>query len=331
MTITRMLMLTAAVSLFVAPARAGELYVVSWNVENLFDTVDDPEVDGDEEFTPTAAKKYTEERYKAHLKNLARVLTKMNGGKGPDVLGLCEIENRAVLKDLVKELAPLGRDYRIVHKDSPSDRGIDCAVLYDAKQVKAVFEGFHFVDADKTRDIVEVEFDKDGKRFTVFMNHWPSRGNVPAQRATAAKTLRKRLDALLKLDPAADFIVMGDLNDTPADESVKTHLRAGNSSTGLTDGQLYDTVWSLVNAGKGTYVFDNKWEAIDHIIVSPGLLDDTNFRWKADSTEAVAFDFQLFTPANSKMIPRPNRLYTGDAFHASGVSDHLPLACVLKY
>lgn len=330
MTLVRILTLAAAIFL-ATPARGGELYVVSWNVENLFDTVDDPDVEGDEEFTPFAAKKYTLERYKTHLKNLARVLTKMNDGKGPDVLGLGEIENRAVLKDLVKELAPLGRDYRIVHKDSPSARGIDCAVLYDAKQVKAVFEGFHLVEAGNTRDIVEVEFERAGKRFTVFMNHWPSRANPVQHRVTAAKTLRKRLDVLLKLDPAADFVVMGDLNDTPSDESVKTYLRAGNSPTGLADGQLYDTVWPLVNASKGTYVFDNKWEAIDHIIVSPGMLDEVNFRWKAGSTEAVAFDFQLFTPANPKMIPRPNRLYTHDTFHETGVSDHLPLACVLKY
>lgn len=324
-----LVIVVALAPMCVAPA--GELYVVSWNVENLFDTIDDPEVEGDEEFTPTAAKKYTEERYQTHLKNLARVLTKTNGGKGPDILGLAEVENRAVLKDLVKELAPLGRDYRIVHKDSPSGRGIDCAVLYDAKQVKAVFEGFHLIDAGQTRDIVETEFVKDGKRLTVFMNHWPSRGNPEEHRVVAAKTLRKRLDALLKVNPAADFLVMGDLNDTPSDVSVKEHLRAGASPTALADGDLYDTARPMVNAGKGTYVFDNKWQLIDHLIVSRGLLDDENFRWKAASTEAVAFDFQIYTPKNPKMIPRPNRLYAGDTFHDTGVSDHLPIACVLTY
>ena len=82
MTHTRALIVAASLLAFAAPSRGGELYVVSWNVENLFDTIDDPEVEGDEEFTPTAAKKYTPERYKAHLKSLARVLTKMNGGKG---------------------------------------------------------------------------------------------------------------------------------------------------------------------------------------------------------------------------------------------------------
>jgi predicted extracellular nuclease len=312
-------------------AAAGELYVASWNVENLFDPVDDPEVEGDEEFTPTAAKQYTPERYKAYLKNLARVLTKMNSDKGPDVLGLAEIENRVVLKDLVKELAPLGRDYRIVHKDSPSGRGIDCAILYDAKVVKALFEGFHFVDAGATRDIVEVELEKGGKSLTVFMNHWPAKANPEAHRVTAAKTLRKRLDAILKLDPSADFVVMGDLNDHFTSASIKTHLRTGDNPATLTPGQLFDTVAPLVAAGKGSYVFDNKWEMIDHMVVSPGLLDTANFQWKVASTEVVAFDFQIFTPANPVMIPRPNRLYTGDVFHLTGVSDHLPVACVLKY
>src|ERR1041384_4656024 len=113
-------------------AQADEFFIGSWNLENLFDTKDDPSVKGDEDYTPESAKHWTKERLDIKLKNLAKIISKMNDGKGPDVLGVCEIENRQVVEMLVEKLNPLGRKYEIVHKDSPSERGIDCAIIYDS-------------------------------------------------------------------------------------------------------------------------------------------------------------------------------------------------------
>ena len=107
---------------------ADELCIATWNVENLFDLEDDPNVQYDEDFTPQAPNRWTKERLDIKLKNLASIISKMNNGRGPDALGLCEIENRKVIEMLVAKLAPLGRDYQIVHKDSDSDRGIDTAL-----------------------------------------------------------------------------------------------------------------------------------------------------------------------------------------------------------
>ena len=149
-------------SILVRDAAAEELYVACWNVENLFDLRDDPSVVGDEEFTPQAAKRWTTERLDIKLANLAKVITKMNNDRGPDVLGLIEVENHYVLRELVKTLAPLKRNYKIVHQDSPSDRGIDCALLYDADRLSLRFSSFHFVDAENTRDIVEAALDCAG-------------------------------------------------------------------------------------------------------------------------------------------------------------------------
>ena len=101
---------------------SDDTFIAFWNVENLFDNVDDPTVEGDEEFTPAGPNKWTEERLAIKLTNLAKVISKMNGGKGPDVLGLAEIENRKVIELLIAKLQPLGREYKIVHKDSPSGR-----------------------------------------------------------------------------------------------------------------------------------------------------------------------------------------------------------------
>ncbi|MBM4072821.1 MAG: hypothetical protein FJ271_28420 [Planctomycetes bacterium] len=314
-----------------ATTQGGRLYVASWNVENLFDTVDDPDVNGDEEYTPSGTKAWTDEKLKRGLQNLARVIKDMNGKKGPDILGLCEVENRLVLAMLIKELASLKRDYRIIHKDSPSNRGIDCAMIYDARVLQAAFEGFHLVPAGNTRDIVEADFRIADKRLRVFMNHWPARSNPEKNRIIAARTLRKRLDAILAVEPNADIVVMGDFNDYPTNVSIREHLRTGADPGALKAGELYNTMWPIHNQNKGSYVFQNRWEVIDHIMISPGLLDQKAFRWKADSTQAIMFDYQIFTPKKGNQIPRPNRKYSGNTYHRSGISDHLPIGCVVEY
>ncbi|VTS08620.1 endonuclease/exonuclease/phosphatase family protein [Tuwongella immobilis] len=323
--------LMAVLLLGPTPVRAGQLVVACWNVENLFDTVDDPKVELDEEYTPTAEKKWTPERLKRKLKNLAGVIRSMNDGKGPDVLGLGEIENRLVLEMLVTELAPLNRDYRIVHQDSPSDRGIDTAILYDAKVAKLLASTFVFIDADKTRDSTFAELEVAGQKLVVSMNHWPSRGNPEPARITAAQTVRKRIDAMLKDDPNTAIIVMGDLNDEPTNVSIRDHLKAVTDPAARTGDQLLNTAKELPSGIKGTYVYQNKWEFIDHLIVSPGLLRPTGLRWKAGSTVPYVTPEQIFTPNNPNQIPRPNRSYTGNNYHATGISDHLPVIATFEY
>ena len=187
------------------PATADELFIASYNVENLFDVVDDPDVEDDEEFTPAGAKAWTDARLTKKLENLSGVIKKMNADKGPDVLGVCEIENVGVVKKLAKAMTLSGRKYGVVHMDSPSGRGIDCAIIYDAARLRLVSSAFHAIGDPAaapmfvpltTRFSVEALFDVGGKRLTVFMNHWPSRGNPATQRSAAAKVVRARLDQL---------------------------------------------------------------------------------------------------------------------------------------
>ena len=336
------LVFTTTLLLVVSPsARADELYVASYNVENLFDTADDPDVDLDEEFTPTASKMWTEMRLSMKIDNLSGVIKKMNAGKGPDILGVCEIENLDCAKLLAKAMTQPGRKYRIVHMDSPSGRGIDCAIIYDAQRLNLVSSSFHGIgDPDAapafkplaTRFSIEAQFDVGGNRLTVLMNHWPSRGNPASQRAEAAKVVRARLDQLFAADPQADVVVMGDLNDHPTDPSVKDELKTTNDPMLATGGKFFNTTAAISTMpNRGTYVFDNQWETIDHIIVSPGLLNAAGFKWRPGSTAEVKFTEQIFTPTNPKQIPRPNRTYSGNAYHATGISDHLPVGCVLEF
>jgi endonuclease/exonuclease/phosphatase family metal-dependent hydrolase len=306
-----------------------EFHVAFWNVENLFDLEDDPAVEFDEEFTPRSPKRWTAERLEIKLGNLSRVIRKMNDGRGPDVLGLCEVENRQVVELLVAKLAPLGRRYEIVHQDSPSDRGIDCALVFDAGVFGLANSTFHLVDAEKTRDILEAKLRHDGADLWVFVNHWPSRGNKEWQRVKAATVLRTRLDQILAADPKADFLLIGDFNDEPDNASLKDHLRSAASFENLPAGSLYDTTAPIRAAGKGTFVWNNRWELIDHVIASPGLLDQAGFRWAPDSTRRIEFPELFFHPRFPGAIPRPSRSYSGDDFHKNGYSDHLAVECMI--
>ena len=311
-------------------AAPDELFVAFWNVENLFDTVDDPKVEKDEEFTPTADKKWTQTRLEIKLTNLARVICDMNEGRGPDVLGLSEVENRRVVELLVAKLAKLNRRYDIVHQDSPSFRGIDCALIYDQSVCKLAASKFHRIDDMTTRDIVEARVVVDDRSLTVFVNHWPSRYNPDAARVKVAGVLRQRVDELLAANAATDIVIIGDLNDTPANISVSKTLAA--VTTPVRSGrELYDLMGPIHDdPHTGTYVYKNKWGVLDHVIVSPGLLNNSGFALVQSSGRTILKDYQLYVPRKAGQIPKPSRSYTGPYFHQAGYSDHLPVACRLR-
>lgn len=314
-----------------APLSFGaEFYVACWNVENLFDLEDDRNVEMDEEFTPTSPKHWSAERLERKLGNLAHVIKKMNNGRGPDILGLCEVENRKVVEMLVATLDPLGRKYEIVHQDSPSDRGIDCALVYDANYFGLAASRFHFVDAHKTRDIVEAQLRHDGADLFVFVNHWPSRNNDESQRIKAAGVARTRIDEILAANANADIVLVGDFNDEPDNVSIKDHLRAAASEVDLPSNSLFDTTAIIRQENNGTFVWNDKWELIDHVIISPGLLDENGFRWVRGSSQRVEFPELFFHSRRPGAIPRPSRSYSENNFHRTGYSDHLPVSCLLE-
>lgn len=328
-TVLVFLLLLTLVSGVTRDVRGDELAVAGWNLENLFDTEDDPQVDQDEDFTPQSPKHWTKERLEIKLNNLSGVICKMNGGKGPDVLGICEVENRKVVEMLVAKLQPLGRKYEIIHKDSPSERGIDCAIIFDSAAFQLVDSKFHHVDAENTRDIVEAKFHRKSSDLYVFMDHWPSRFHDESFRVKAGDVARKRIDEILTTDPKADIIMLGDFNDDITNESMRDHLRTAATAENLPAGTMFDTLDHLRAEGKGTLVYKNKWDLLDHIIISPGLLDPAGFEWKKDSSQAVEFPELFYQPKYEGIIKRPSTSYTKDDFHKNGYSDHLPVTCVL--
>jgi hypothetical protein len=230
---------------------------------------------------------------------------------------------------LVAKLGTLGRDYKIVHKDSPSERGIDCAMLYDAKVFELADSQFHHVDAGNTRDILEAKLVSGGVPLYVFVDYWPSQTHDEANRSAAADVLRRRLDEILAADPKADAVAVGDFNEDPDAVALKDHLKSAQSSDPLPPGAVFDTLAPVYAAGKGSFVWDNAWQMLDHIIVTPGMLDDAGYHWKTGSSQPIEFPELLFHSKREGAIASPSKSYSKNDFHKDGYSDHLPVGCTI--
>ncbi len=321
----------------------AEVRVAFYNVENLFDTEDNP-ARQDEEFLPDSQKQWTAERYQNKLTKLAKVVAALNY---PVLLGLAEVENEVVLRDLVEHPDLVEAGYDLVHYDSPDARGIDVALLYrtafftpvSSQAIPVAFEKDNY----KSRDLLLVSgtLGQDAKYNTlhVLVNHWPSRRGGVAQsevrRLTAAALARQAVDELLQTDATANVILMGDFNDEPTDRSITEGLRA-TGKTQKTDpfqrnaAQLFNTVAALNAQDRGTYQFRGNWNMLDQIILSSGLMEDAP---KIDDYYYLPESATVFTPdwllqADGKYAGYPDRTYAGNKY-LGGYSDHLPVYVVL--
>ena len=291
-----------------------ELFSVFYNVENLFDTIDNPNT-RDNEFLPKSEKKWDTYRYNYKLNQLDKVFSeiikKENENRLPDIIGLCEVENKLVIDDLLKTETFKNHTYKIIHKQSPDGRGIDCALLVDEK-FEVLNSDFIKINNPKesraTRDIVFGKLKFKNQIINVFVNHWPSRwGGQEAsnhKRVFVAEVLRKYID---NNTLESDFnLIMGDFNDYPTNESLAEVL-------------VKDDLVNLMSksnvSGRGSYNYRGDWDWLDQIIVSQ---DD----FKLISFGAFEEDFMMYT--NKKGEVYPNRSFGGNNWYA-GFSDHLPV------
>jgi len=217
-----------------------EYTVVSYNVENLFDTIDDPKIP-DEEFLPESEKKWDNERYQKKLSDLVRVISEVNPKELPEMVGLVEIENHAVLDDLIRTGEFKDQGYAIIHEESPDYRGIDVALIYRKDAFTEIMhETLPVVFPDdpqfKTRDILYVTGKIRNRTIHVFVNHWPSRiggdEKTEPKRVLAASVLKAKVDQILAADPKARIVIMGDMNDEPVNKSLNETLGAQSPGSG---------------------------------------------------------------------------------------------------
>ena len=312
------------------------LFVAFWNLENLFDTVNDP-AKNDEEFLPQGEREWTQQRFDKKIYNLSRVIRSMNKNNGPDILGVCEVENKNVLDSMTqKYLSDL--NYNIVHVESPDNRGIDVALLYRDGMFKVkgiTVDTVHLSDGWPTRPVLGVHLENEYKEdFTVFVNHWPSRSggeeNSEPNRIEAAKTLRNAIDKIFREDSLAGIISIGDYNDEPTNESILNVLNAhpvfcDSINTGeefKSSGELFNLAYKEYADGNGTYKYKDDWNLLDQVIVSGNLLSGSAITYLCDS-------FTIYKPYflqthSGKYAGTPFPTYGGRKY-LGGYSDHYPV------
>jgi len=327
-------------------AQSNRLYLAHYNVENLFDTIDQAETE-DSDFTPGGKLNWNSQRLTNKLNKLAQVIGDMNLGRGPDLLGLCEVENRRVLEALVNHMQHSKRRYSIVHEESPDPRGIDVALMYDPKKLTVLSYQVVAIQRTeqpdwRTRDVLCVSLRTLKKqRIHVLVNHWPSRRGGQEQtdplRASAAQVVRRLVDSLHRADPAGVVVVMGDFNDRPRDAAPAQILQStatchGGAATGLEQmmnpSVLYNP-FAMIDQGKtGSYRYKDEWQFIDHISVSPRACHPASrIRYVEGSAASIVFPYMLET--EGKYAGNPMRTYGGEKY-LGGYSDHIPVKIELN-
>lgn len=312
--------------------------VMFYNVENLFDTEDDPAT-LDDEFTPASEKQWTLKRYEKKLDDLSEVFASVDNKNLPAIIGLCEVENRQVLQDLISTRKMEKEKYGIVHEDSPDVRGIDVALIYRTDLFE--MESWKKIpvnipsDTITTRDILYVKGNAAGDEVLhCFVNHWSSRRDgekeTERRRIYASVTLRKAVDSILNFEPEAKIIIMGDFNDEPTNNSLHTFLNANNKRRNTTNRDLYNLMYDMHNLeSKGTYSYKGNWNMLDQLIVSQALIHDRKGIY-LDFTDGKIFSEEWMMYSNPKIGEvTPNKTYGGVSYFG-GVSDHLPVYLILK-
>jgi hypothetical protein len=305
-----------------------------YNLENLFDTINQAEVN-DEDFTPDGANLYTGTVYIDKLGKLQDVLSELGTDASPDgasIIGVAEIENVTVLQDLVNMPKLKSRNLQIVHYDSPDKRGIDVAMLYNPRYFTVRYSEPLFVplknndgSAYFTRDVLYVYGSYCGEPMHIFVNHWPSRrGGEEASapnRALAASIAKHKIDSINKANPGAKIILMGDLNDDPVSPSLTKTLGTVGDKERVKPGGLYNPWVGYYKEGIGTLAYNDAWNLFDQIVVSQPFLDKTQKGFFFH--KATIFKKEWMIQKQGRYKGYPMRTYDYSVY-MGGYSDHFP-------
>lgn len=319
-------------SLFKKKKKQSLHTVAFYNLENLFDTIDDPNT-LDDDFTPQGFKKWTPKRYRNKVHKLALTISEIGSEsttRPPALVGIAEVENEMVVQDLISSGPLKDLDYGYVHYDSPDERGIDTGLLYHKEFFEVLYsepiplmvynlEG----ERDTTRDILYVHGKLNGETVHLFVNHWPSRrdGDVATdyKRLEAAKTIKSKMAHIESEHENPNYIIMGDFNDNPDSKSIQWLLK---------DTNLYNPMEKMGSPVRGSANYKRSWSLFDQIIVSHNFF---NYEKGTHSfAHANIFDEHALTEWKGKYKGTPYRTYAGRKY-IGGYSDHFPVYIQLKY
>lgn len=289
--------------------------IAFYNVENLFDTLNDPLTD-DDTFLPYGIHGWNTSRYVTKSKNISRVIASLNDWEGPDLIGLCEVENRNVLLDLISRGALKNKGYKIIHKDSPDGRGIDVCALYKPEVFALIDYDFIPISIPNssrtTRDILYVMVQlKSSDTLHCFFNHWPSRygGEVVSEskRLYVSSVVQNKVDSILRGDSDSKIIVMGDFNDGPKKESLLNLEKRGLKNV---EGK---------NDYPGTHKYQSEWNTFDLCLISKAF---GHYKVEVFSPSWLLMKDEKYTGQ------KPKRTFNGPQY-LGGYSDHFPVSIKL--
>ena len=322
-----------------AIAQRDPLMVAFYNVENLFHPSDDS-LTRDDDFTPEGLYHWSYKKYYKKIANVAKVLIAMGEGSPPALVGLAEIENERVLKDLCYRSPLRAYGYRYVHHDSPDRRGVDVALLYRDSLTVILREHkvpvvFPFEPQTRNRDLLYalVRF-PCGDSLHILVNHWTSRfggyaATIP-KRNYYADVARRVVDSVLSDNPASNILLMGDFNDYATDESMEKHLRARRYSPSNIEDTLFNLMYYFVTLNNvGSHKHEDFWGCLDQIIVSRGLLFDQNRLHIAGHCPHIFQAPFLLVPDEKYGGVKTYRTFLGPRY-IGGYADHLPVYVLLQ-
>ncbi len=299
--------------------------VAFYNLENLFDTTDDPYT-LDNDFLPDSEKRWNRKRYDKKIFKLGTAISNIGfskTGKAPVLVGVAEVENKRVLEDLIDSKHLKNKNYGIVHYDSPDERGIDVGLLYQ----KEYFEVIHsekiqvLVDNDNgerdyTRDVLWVTGNLNEEEVHILVNHWPSRRDgaesTAYKRIVAAQKNREVIDQITSENAEAKIIIMGDFNDDPSSESIKQ----------LVQNDLFNPMERLLTRYSGSTNYRSQWNLFDQIIFSHNF--HKYEKGKHCFSDASIFDDDFLKIYKGRYKGNPFRTYVGKKY-TGGYSDHFPV------
>ena len=352
---TILFLLSLSFGLYAQDGEKGKRnYVIGfYNLENLFDTYNDP-AKNDEEFLPEGKNKWTEAKYTKKLHNMASVIRTMADANGRfhTILGVSEIENRLVLEDLVSQPEIADANYQIVHYDGPDRRGVDVALLYkpeqftyiDSESIPFTFEGsaIEFAmnrDQQKnfrTRDILMVHGTIDGEHFAFYVAHLPSRigGKGSDLRSRGGEIIYNHALGMMEKYPGIKIAVMGDMNDNPTDDSraVYLHGKENPQEVGKTD--FYSPFLSMYKQGFGSLAYQGEWSIYDLILINENLLNAPEGGLKIRTADkkghyGVVFRRPFMVTQKGQYKGYPFRTFSNGSF-IGGYSDHFPTYIVVS-
>lgn len=320
---------------------ASQYSIAFWNLENLFDIENSPRrTDKLKRALGDELKGWTQAILDTKINQLASIIVKLNGGKGPDILGVCEVENKYVMEKLVQALSSLGRTYGIEHHDTKDERGIDVGFIFDSTLFSVEAQFFHVVmRRTATREIFQVNFKTPKNRRLVLVgNHWPSRSggskfDSEGYRAIAGETLAYFHQRILEeCGTDTPVLAMGDFNDEPFDRSLVDYALSLRSLKKVVNARtvayFLNLMWPVVGQGKGSLYYDNLPNVFDQFLANENLLKrGVPIRLLTESAAIADFAEMTDTGAYPKPIPfgRPS-----STLNKKGFSDHFPVVVTLE-